>query len=124
MHRQHSSMGQGLSSAATTAEATATAAGVVVAAAAGTAEALPAAGGGGTAGWGGTAPRPPLLLEHLNLNVPHAAAGQAFYVDVLGCQLNPKGTRSGAQIQGYAWRRVGTLCPPRHVCVSPPPRRT
>jgi len=35
----------------------------------------------------------PLLLEHVNLNIPSALAGHAFYVGILGGALNPSGTR-------------------------------
>jgi len=34
----------------------------------------------------------PLLLEHVNLNIPNASLGEKFYVDLLGGQLNPVGT--------------------------------
>merc|ERR1712196_330618 len=35
-----------------------------------------------------------LLLEHLNLNCPSSTQARAFYIDVLGCAPNPKGSAS------------------------------
>lgn len=34
----------------------------------------------------------PLLLEHVNINVPNRAIAHEFYVDVLGARVNPRGT--------------------------------